>query len=609
MKTTLQPSDYFRSSIAYLRRNFIVAGIFSCFVNLLMLTGPLFMLQVYDRVLSSGSVETLIALAVLALMLYGFMAIIDIIRSRVLIAVAHGFEARLSKPAFWSDLTGALRRGPPSKATQATADLSQVRSFMSSPGLAALFDLPWIPLYLGLVFMLHVWLGLVAVAGAVLLVVIAVTSDILVRRASRDQRELSAECARISEASKRNVEAIEAMGMRANMVNLWRGSHDKLLVASTKAATLTGASSSVTKVFRLMLQSAMLAVGAYLVINNAATGGVMIAASIIMSRGLQPIEALVGHWRSLLAAQRSYQNLKSVLAMPQSATKMELPRPSQRLDVEEVSAVPPRSRKPNLQGVSFSLEAGEALAVIGATGSSKSTLGRVLTKVWPAAKGKVRLDGVPIDQYIDEDLGAAIGYLPQDVELFAGTIAQNIARFAEDASDEAVIAAAKAAGVHELITSLEGGYAANVGDHGTALSGGQRQRIGLARALYGDPFLIVLDEPNSNLDAAGEAALNKAVVQAKARGAIVVLIAHRPSVLAVVDKVAHFNAGQLIHFGNRDEVMAKLGQAPVPAAAKPAAAKPAAPQAAAVPQASAAPQTPAPSGSAAVPNLIRGWSA
>lgn len=604
MKTNSPPTDQFRSAIAYLRRNFIFTGVFSCFVNILMLTGPLFMLQVYDRVLSSGSVDTLVALAVLALMLYGFMGLIDIIRSRVLVSVAHGFDARLSETAFGSDLSGALRRGPPSKATQATADLAQLRSFMSGPGLPALFDLPWMPLYLGLIFMLHTWLGLVGVAGAVVLIAIAVTSDFVVRRVSQDQRELSSECDRISQGSRRNVEAIEAMGMRANMANMWRRSHDRLLAVNAKTANLTGISASVTKVFRLMLQSAMLAVGAYLVINNAASGGVMIAASIIMSRGLQPIESAVSHWRSLLAAQRSYRNLKSVLSAPQVAAKMELPRPSQRLDVENVTVVPPRSRKPNLNAVNFSLEAGTALAVIGATGSGKSTLGRVLTRVWPAAKGKVRLDGVPIDQYIDEDLGNAIGYLPQDVELFGGTIAENIARFAEDASDEEVIKAAKAAGVHELITSLDGGYAANVGDHGAALSGGQRQRIGLARALYGDPFLIVLDEPNSNLDAAGEQALNDAVQRAKQRGAIVVLIAHRPSVLAVADKVAHFSGGQLTHFGDRDEVIGEIMQAEKDGVAKRAQPVPSAAQAAA-PQ----PRPRAPSRATLVPNLIEGLSA
>ena len=557
----------FADAMRYVRNNFIFVGIFSCVINILMLTGPLFMLQVYDRVLSSGSVDTLLALAVLAGLLYAFMGFLEAIRSRMLAAIGHGFDAKLAGTAFTEDLTGTLRGGASAVSTKATTDVGQLRSFFASPAVASFFDMPWMPFYLGLVFALHFWLGIVGLIGAAVLVVLAVVSDLVTRRASRDLRALTAASEQIAQSSRRNVEAIQGMGMHKEITQLWRGAHDRLLAASAKSAKLNGISTSITKVFRLALQSVTLAVGAYLVIDNAATGGVMIAASIIMTKGLQPIEGAMQNWRTVLAAQRSYRSLKKVFATPATRENLSLPRPSSRLEVERITVLPPAQKKPSLMGVNFAVEAGKAVAVIGATGSGKSTLGRALTGIWPAAAGKVSLDAVPLDQWIPEDLGRDIGYLPQDVELFEGTIAQNIARFQEDAKDEDIIEAAKAAGVHELITSFEGGYTARVGDRGAALSGGQRQRIGLARALYGKPFLLVLDEPNANLDGAGEGALNQAIMTAKQRGAIVVIIAHRPSALATVDFILRLDEGRMADFGARDEMIRKLMPAPKPAAA------------------------------------------
>ncbi|MEM0991294.1 MAG: type I secretion system permease/ATPase [Pseudomonadota bacterium] len=558
MQTQSTASDGFAQAMQYVKRNFWFVGGFSCVINVLMLTGPIFMLQVYDRVLSSGSVDTLVALVGLAVMLYGFMGLLDVIRARILISVGHGFDAKLAGQAFGADLTRTLKSDPSAAATHVTSDVTQVRSFIGSPALTALFDMPWMPFYLGLVFYLHVWLGIVGLVGAAVLVAIAILGDLTTRRASRDLRAITAECDQIAQTSRRNVEAIAGMGMHHQITALWHRAHDRLLAANARSARLTGVSSSATKIVRLGLQSAMLAMGAYLVIQNAATAGVMIAASIIVTKGLQPIEGAMQGWRSVLATQRAWRNLTKTFSVQPTTDRIALPRPTDRLEVERVVVVPPACKKPSLMHVELSLVAGEAMAVIGATGSGKSTLGRVLTGIWPAAAGKVRLDGVPLDQWIAEDLGRDVGYLPQDVELFNGTIAENIARFQPDARDEDVIAAAKAAGVHELVTSFEGGYAARVGDRGAVLSGGQRQRIGLARALYGDPFLVVLDEPNSNLDAEGEAALNQAVLAAKARGAIVILIAHRPSALANVDHILQLEDGRMADFGPRDEMIRKL---------------------------------------------------
>ncbi|MDA7966701.1 type I secretion system permease/ATPase [Ruegeria sp.] len=543
-----------------LKRNLIATGIFSGAVNLLMLTGPIFMLQIYDRVMSSQSVNTLVALSTLVAGLYLFMALIDGARTRVLVAMGHRFEQRLTRTAFDCTLTEPSRMRPGGNPAAAIQDVEKIRSFLSGQGAGALFDLPWIPVYLGLVFAMHMWLGLVGVVGAVALIAIAIVTDIKVRAAACVQAEHAGKRSRLAEASRRNAEMIRAMGMQSNLGRTWQDVNDLHLGASANAATTVGVSGSFTKVFRLALQSGVLAVAAYLAIHGQISAGSIVAASVIMSRGLQPIETLVGSWRSLVAARQAWAQLKTTLSGDEADHRISLPKAQNSLTVDGLIAAPPMATTAVLKGVGFDMKAGEALAVIGSTGSGKSTLARTLVGAWSAAKGNINLDGVPLDQYLTEELGPQIGFLPQDVELFDGTIAQNIARFDPEAKDEQVIAAAKAAGVHELIASFKDGYATAVGERGAALSGGQRQRVALARALYGDPFLVVLDEPNSNLDAVGEAALNHAIQAAKARGAIVIVIAHRASVLGSVDKILIMEDGRVGEFGPRAEVMERLRQ-------------------------------------------------
>jgi len=551
-----------------LRGNLIAIGVFSGAVNLLMLTGPVFMLQIYDRVMSSQSVNTLMALSTLVAGLYLFMALIDGARTRVLVAMGHRFEQRLSKTAFDCSLAEPSLHHTSGNPAVAIQDVEKIRGFLSGQGAGALFDLPWIPVYLGLVFAMHFWLGLVGVIGAIALLVIAVVTDIKVRAAARVQAQHAGMRSRLAEASRRNSEMVRAMGMQANLGKSWQDINDLHLGASAKAANTVGVSGSFTKVFRLALQSGVLAVAAYLAIHGQISAGSIVAASVIMSRGLQPIETLVGSWRSLVAARQSWAQLKDTLSGDQDHARISLPKAETSLTVSGLIAAPPMVTSAVLKGVGFDMKAGEALAVIGSTGSGKSTLARTLVGAWSVAKGSISLDGVPIDQYLPEELGPQIGFLPQDVELFEGSIAQNIARFDPHAKDEMVVAAAKAAGVHELIASFKDGYATAVGERGAALSGGQRQRIALARALYGNPFLVVLDEPNSNLDAHGEAALNHAIQAAKARGAIVIVIAHRASVLGSVDKVLIMDDGRASDYGPSAEVMERLRQRNQAAAAQ-----------------------------------------
>lgn len=556
----MQHSERNQTQLTMARRamsqNLCATGLFSGVINILMLTGPLFMLQVYDRVLTSQSVNTLVALAGLAAALYVFMALIDAARTRVLVAMGHRFEQRLAGVAFDTNL--ACAASAQNSRGDAIRDVEQIRNFLSGPGASALFDLPWIPVYLGLVFAMHAWLGLVGLVGAVVLLAVAIGTDVVVRRAVQAQSEQAVRRTRLAESGRRNAELVRAIGMQAHLRGAYEEVNDRFLGASARAANIVGLSSSVTKVIRLALQSGILALAAYLAIHHQVTAGVMVAASIIMARGLQPIETLVGSWRALVGAQRAWRHLSTALVADAGAERIALPDAKASLSVHGAVVAAPGGTVPVLKGIGFEMRAGEALAVIGPTGGGKSTLARALVGAWPAVKGAIQLDAVPLEQYRPQDLGRQVGYLPQDVELFDGTIAQNIARFDPQASDEAIIAAAKEAGVHELIAGLKGGYKAPVGERGSALSGGQRQRVALARALYDNPFLVVLDEPNANLDLAGEAALNGAILAAKARGAIVVVIAHRASVLGAVDKVLVVEEGQAADFGPRDEVMVRL---------------------------------------------------
>ena len=547
----------FSEAVAAARKVFVTIMLFSCVINILMLTGPLFMLQVYDRVLTSRSISTLTALFLLVIGLYFFMGILDLVRSRVLTRVGHRLDAALGRDAFLTAIAAPAARttGPKSDPVR---DVDQLRNFLSSNGVTALFDMPWLPIYIGIVFLIHPALGLLATGGALVLFVIALFTDRVARPLLRSSGSLAVERNGIVSAGARNSEAIVGMGMQRAMGGVWDRVNDQFLAANAQAADTVGLSSVASKVFRLFLQSAVLALGAYLAVQEIITPGAMIAASIIMARGLQPVESAVQNWRQMLGAQQAFRRLKEAASRPLPPTLLDLPTPNRAVQVENLTVVPPGSVTPTLIDVRFSARAGAAVGVIGPSGSGKSTLARALVGVWPAARGAVLLDGAPLVQWSDDARSRHIGYLPQDVELFNGTIAENISRFLPDATDESIVAAAQTAGCHELILSLKDGYTTMIGDGGRALSAGQRQRIALARALYGDPFLIVLDEPNSNLDGYGDSALNRAISMAKSRGAVVIVVAHRPSALSATDTLVLFENGRLVDHGPRDDVLQKV---------------------------------------------------
>lgn len=536
----------------------IAIGVFSFLINLLMLTGPVYMLQIYDRVLASGSIPTLLALSFIVLALYAFMAVLDLIRQRILIRIGHKFDDEMGDTAFAAYVEAPMKLGPMGGQTQPIRDVDQLRQFFASPGITAIFDMPWMPLYLVVVFMIHPYLGLLATVGAIILLAIAIITDKMARKAVSQSGELGTKRSMFADSSRRNAEVVRGMGMSTGIGSVWQSINRNFLRANARAAEVISTSSVLTKVFRLFLQSAVLGVGAYLAVMQVISPGAMIAASIIMSRALQPIEAAVSNWRQFLSSRQAFKRLGATLEAVEDKDRMALPTPKRALGAENVAVVAPGSRSPIIMDVSFSVDAGQALGIIGRSGSGKSTLARALVGVWPTARGAVTLDGAPIAQFPPEALGRHIGYLPQDVELFQGTVADNIARFDPDFVPENVVSAATSAGVHDLILSLPQGYNTMIGEAGAALSGGQRQRVALARALYGAPFLVVLDEPNSNLDADGEAALVSAMAAVKARGGISVIVAHRPSAVQNVDLLLMMENGRVRAFGPRDEVMSRV---------------------------------------------------
>jgi len=546
------------NAIAATRRTFWAVGLFSCVVNILMLTGPLFMLQIYDRVLTSRSVPTLVALALLVIGLYIFMGIVDLVRYRVLTRIGHRFDEEVGRSAFLAQVSAPVKAGPMAAKSEPVRDVDQLRQFFSSPGITALFDMPWLPIYIAIVFLIHPWLGWLGVAGAIVLFLVALVTDRIARPAMRTSAELAGQRNAIVSSGRRNAEVLHGMGMLNAVGTVWDGVNEKFLAANARAADVVGLSSVSSKVLRLFLQSAVLGLGAYLAIYEIISPGAMIAAAIIMARGLQPVEMAVQNWRQMLAAQGAYRRLSKLFDTPPEVEQIDLPAPHRELVIDTITVVPPGSRTPTLLDVRFTAKAGTAIGIIGPSGSGKSTLARAIVGVWPAVRGAVTLDGAPLAQWKPEQLGRNLGYLPQDVELFEGTIAQNIARFSPDATDEKVIAAARIAGCHDLILTFKDGYSTMIGDQGAMLSAGQRQRVALARALYGDPFLVVLDEPNSNLDGYGDSALNRAITLTKQRGAIVIVVAHRPSALSATDKLALIENGRLADFGDRDEVLKKV---------------------------------------------------
>ncbi|MEM7399102.1 MAG: type I secretion system permease/ATPase [Pseudomonadota bacterium] len=546
------------TALALCRGAVVSTGIFSFVINLLMLTGPLFMLQVYDRVLSSRSVPTLIALTVLIAGLFAFMGLLELVRTRVLTRIGQRLNDKLASSVFDGVISLGLVRGASSQ-TQPLRDLDTMRQFLSGPGPLALFDMPWMPLYLAVIYGLHVDLGLLATAGGIVLVVLAVINESVTREPMAEASKHAIAAHAFADEGRRNADVIQALGMRSAIRGRWRKLHDLASIRQTGASDAASTISSASKALRMFLQSAMLALGAYLAVLQEVTPGTIIAGSILMARALAPVDQAIAHWRGFLGFRRANERLKKLLeGVEQAEDPMPLPEPKAHLSVQDLSVGPPGERKPIVQGLEFTLEAGTVLGVIGPTGAGKSTLARALVGVWAPLKGSVAIDSAPFHLWNHEQIGKFVGYLPQEVALFAGTIEDNIGRFASDASPERIVEAAKAANVHDLILKLPAGYSTKIGEGGAALSAGQRQRIALARALYGEPKFVVLDEPNSNLDADGEAALADAIKHLKANGSIVVVIAHRRQAIWSADLLLYIRDGFQVAFGPRDEILSKV---------------------------------------------------
>ncbi len=558
-----------RAALSAAKGPFIAAAVFSGAINILMLSGSLFMLQVYDRVIPSRSVPTLQALCVLILILYGFQAALEQVRTRLFARVGTQLDAQLSPLVFAAN----IRRGLVGQAGQGAPfrDLEQLRGFLAGGGPGAIFDLPWFPIYLILLFMLHPILGMFGLVGALILAVMALLTDRSTRPLQAQSAALTAEAAGMAEAARRNAETVAPLGMTTALSRAWQAKTFAAGRSVLASSDIAGRYGGITRFVRMALQSLVLGVGAWLVITGKASGGVMIASSILLGRALAPVELSIAQWRSFVSARQAFGRLSTILSAPGLLAErgVALPAPNQTAIAEALAVAAPASRTPYLRGINFDLVAGDALGVIGPSGSGKSTLARALVGVWPIVGGSFRLDGSTLDQWSSEDAGRFIGYLPQSVELFAGTIGENIARFEANADPDNILRAAKEAGVDALIRSMPDGFDTMVGEGGALLSAGQRQRVGLARALYREPFLVVLDEPNSALDAEGEAALTEAILNMRRRGGVAIVIAHRPSALQAANKVLVLANGQQRAFGPRDEVLKRvLSAVPAEAAAE-----------------------------------------
>ncbi|UXT50994.1 type I secretion system permease/ATPase [Agrobacterium tumefaciens] len=538
---------------------FIGIGLMSALVNILYLTGSLFMMEVYDRVLPSRSLPTLVALFAIVAVLYAFQGLFDALRGRLLVRLSDRLDQALSSRIYDAVIGLQLRLPVSGRQAQPLRDLDTIRSFLSGSGPIALFDLPWLPFYIAICFAFHFWLGVTALAGAFILTVITLMTELVSRHPVEAAAGHSAKRNRLAETSRRNADIISVMGMASPLRARWQADNRAYVREQRSASDIASGFGVASKVLRMLLQSGILAVGAWLVINEQATPGIIIAGSILSARALAPVDLAIANWKGFIAARQSRRRLEKTLALlPDGAARMDLPAPHALLSVERVGAIPPEAAEPVLQEIAFTLAAGSALGVIGASGSGKSSLARLLVGLWRPLKGSIRLDGATLDQWPAEALARHIGYMPQSVELLDGTIAENIASFDPQARSEEIIAAARAARIHDLVVSLPDGYSTEVGETGRQLSAGQKQRIALARALYGDPFLVVLDEPNSNLDSEGEDALTAAILGIRERGGVAVIIAHRPSALLAVDKVLMLADGRQQAFGPKEEVLAKV---------------------------------------------------
>jgi PrtD family type I secretion system ABC transporter len=536
------------------------AAAFSLAINLLFLAGPLYMLQVYDRVLPSASVPTLAMLTLILLLAYAALAGLDSARARVLTRASVRLDQRLAR-----DVMKAVIDRPSATASgrgQPLRDFDNVRQFVGGAGIHAIFDLPWAPIYIAVIFLLHWSLGIFALGCALLLVIMTLVNEWLVRRPLSDANAASAQSYAFTDASLRNVEAVRAMGMTGGLLDRWAQDRARVLERQVVASDRAARMQSAIRFVRLAMQSVILGLGAYLVIERSMSGGAMFAASLLLGRALQPIEQVTGSWRSLVGVRAAVQRLGALFGQGAAAAPtVTLPKPTGHLAVDALTHVVSGDSRPLLRGVSFELPAGEVLGVIGPSGAGKSTLARHLVGVLTPHAGVVRLDGADVGAWSRGTLGQHVGYLPQDIELFAGTVAENINRF-QPGDDAATIRAAKMAGVHELILRLRDGYDTQIGEAGAILSGGYRQRIALARAAYGDPGLVVLDEPSSNLDAEGDAALAECIGALKRQGATVVIVSHRPASLGVADKLLVLQDGAVAMMGPRTEILSRLGRGP-----------------------------------------------
>ncbi|PIY01787.1 MAG: type I secretion system permease/ATPase [Hydrogenophilales bacterium CG_4_10_14_3_um_filter_58_23] len=563
MKNLLNPQREIDKILLGFRQAFLRVGAFSFVINLLMLMPAIYMLQIYDRVLVSRSSTTLFMLTAIVLVLFILMSILEFVRSGILVRVGNQLDVALSSRIFTAAFERNLQRQGGNPA-QALSDLTAVRQFLTGAGIFAFFDTPWIPIFIIVASLLHPLIGLFCLFGGIILFALAWLNEMVTRKPLAEATTHAIAAGQYANNNLRNAEVIEAMGMLGNLRQRWQERQQKFLALQSLASERAGVISAVSRFTRITLQSLVLGLGAWLALDDTITGGAMIAGSILMGRALAPVDQVIAVWKQLIAARAAYQRLNEMLsAFPVGADQLPLPAPHGEVTIENVTAAPPGSKHVVLKNIAIRINRGDVVGVMGASAAGKSSLARLLVGVWRPHAGNVRLDGADIARWNKELLGSYIGYLPQDVELFEGTIAENIARFGELDSN-AIVAAAQMAGVHDMILRLEQGYDTPIGIDGSSLSGGQKQRIGLARALYGSPVLIVLDEPNSNLDEIGEAALAQAILQAKAKGSTVIVITHRPGTLSVVDKILILREGSLAAYGPRDEVLAALRQ-PAPA--------------------------------------------
>ncbi len=553
------PQNEVAQVLASFKKAFRTIGVFSAVINMLMLMPAIYMLQLYDSVLTSRNETTLLMLTLIMLGAYIFMGALEYVRTFVLIRVGAQLDAKLNKRVYTAAFEQNLKQGD-SNAGQALKDLTSIRQFMTGNALFAFFDAPWFPIYVFVIFMFHPWLGIFAICGTTVLIILAYINEKISRKPLEEANSMAIVSTNMASNNLRNAEVIEAMGMLPNLQARWYKLHSKFLNLQAEASEKSGIVTAISKSSTVALQSMMLGLGALLVLDDQISPGMMIAGSILLGRAIAPVQLLISVWKQFGSTRSAYERLTKLLENnPAREAGMALPKPKGVISVENVTAAPPGSKVAVIKGLSFSIAAGEVLGVIGPSGSGKSTLARLLVGVWPAVGGKVRLDGSDVYLWNKDELGSHVGYLPQDIELFSGTVSENIARFGEIDADK-VILAAKRAGVHEMILNMPEGYDTLLGDGGAGLSGGQKQRLGLARTMYDDPSLIVLDEPNSNLDDVGEQALLAALIDLRKRGKTIVLITHRTSIISVTNKLLLLHDGMANMFGPTDQVLAKLSE-------------------------------------------------